>query len=108
MNLKDPFNRLSGKQQREYLALQEQLQQAGIDSREKAQNLLQQSRKRMLMVCLAVVLITLGAMLVAPQTMGVSGVFGGLVLLWLVMTLVRGQRLLRQYIAQEFSESPSE
>jgi Flp pilus assembly protein TadB len=105
MKFSDPFNRVSCKDQKEYQQFLQQLQQAGIDSEEKANELLRRSRNQILTFCLLVAACCLAAMLVWPQLVGIVLVFGVLIVLWLIVTMARGQRMTRQFIQQKFSQN---
>ena len=107
MNLMDPFNRVSGRQEKEYQAVQQQLRDAGVDSAEQAILLLRRSRSRMLNLCLIIIALVLAVQLLWPQWLAIAGVFGGLIMAWLVITMVRGQRMIKQLIKQEFSATKS-
>lgn len=105
MKFSDPFNRVSCKDQKEYQQFLQQLQQAGIDSEEKANALLRRSKSQMLLFCLIVAAVCFAAILLWPQAAGIIIVFGGLILLWLFVTMARGQRMTRQFIQQKFSRN---
>lgn len=104
MSLSDPFNRVSSQQNREYQAFHQQLQQAGIDSTEKARAVQLKSRKNLLAICTAVIIIAILISVSSPDIAGIVIVFSGLILFWLIATLLRGQRMMKRYIQQEFSE----
>lgn len=103
MSFTDPFNRVSRKREKEYAAFQEQLKRAGLDSEEKARAALQKSRGHMLGLGAMVVVVALLVSLIWPSLMGIAIVFGGLILFWLMITMVRGQQMMKQFIEQEFS-----
>ena len=105
MSFTDPFNRISCKRQTEYQKFQQQLLDIGIDTEEKAKTVLHRSRKNMAMIGLVIIILLLGTILIWPHTLGMAIVFGGLVLLWLVLTMMRGQRMLMRFIQEEFSGS---
>lgn len=104
MSFSDLFNRVSCKQQKEYQKFQQQLIDIGIDTEEKAKNVLNRSRKNMLIIGLVVIMVSLGTILIWPHTLGITIVFGSLVLLWLILTLLKGQRMLMRFMQQEFSK----
>lgn len=108
MSFADPFNRLGRKREREYLALHEQLKKAGIDTEEKVKTVLQQSRKRMLGFGAIVVIVAFLVSLIWPDLTGIVIVLSVLILVWLVGTMVRGQRMMQQFIEQEFARKDSE
>ena len=103
MSFTDPFNRVSRKRDEEYRAFHEQLKQAGLDTEEKARTVLRKSRRRMLGLGAMVVGVTLLVSLIWPTLTGIFVVFGSLILIWLVTTIVRGQRMMKQFIQQEFA-----
>ena len=103
MNLMDPFNRVSCRQEKEYQAVQQQLRDAGVDSEEKAILLLRKSRSQMLNLCLLLIAVIVAVQMFWPQWFAMAVVFGVLFMVWLVVTMVRGQRMIQQYIKQEFS-----
>lgn len=103
MSLTDPFNRVSRKRETEYLALRDQLKQAGLDTEEEARAALQNSRGRMLGFGAIVVVIALFVSLIWPNLAGIVIVFGTLILVWLVITMARGQRMMERFIQQELA-----
>ena len=103
MSFTDPFNRVSCKRDKEYHAFQEQLKLAGIDTEEKARSVLRQSRKNMLGIGAIIITISLLIVLIWPNLVGMTAVFSGLLLLWLLITMTRGQKMITRYIRQEFS-----
>lgn len=103
MSFTDPFNRLGRKREREYLALREQLKQAGIDTEEKVKTVLRESRKRMLGLGAIVVVVSFLVCLIWPNLAGLVIVLSGLILVWLLATMVRGQQMMNQFIEQEFA-----
>lgn len=103
MSFTDPFNRVSCKRDKEYQAFHEQLKTAGIDTEEQARTVLQRSRTMMLGLSAVVVAITLVVSLVWPDLKGIVIVFASLVLLWIFITMTRGQRMMKQFIEQTFS-----
>ena len=103
MSFTDPFNRIGRKREKEYLAFHEQLIKAGLDTEEKANEMLQKSVGRMLRLGAMVVVVTLLVSLIWPNLMGIVIVCGSLILLWLVTTMVRGQRMMKKFIQQEFA-----
>ena len=103
MSFSDPFNRLGRKREKEYLAFREQLKQAGLDTEEKAKTVLQKSRGRMLGLGAMVVLVTLLVALIWPNLTGIVIVSGSLILVWILTTMARGQRMMKQFIQQEFA-----
>ncbi len=102
MSFTNLFNRVSRKRGEEYLAFRVQLKQAGLDTEEKAKTMLQKSRGRMLGLSAMVSVVTLLVSLFWPNLMGIFIVFGTLTLVWLLITIARGQLLIKQFIQQEF------
>jgi Flp pilus assembly protein TadB len=102
MSFSDPFNRVSCKRDKEFHAFQEQLRLAGIDTEEKARAVLHKSRKSMLGISATIVIMTLVIVLIWPQLIGITAVFSCLLLLWLFITMTRGQKMMKQFIQQEF------
>lgn len=104
MSFSDPFNRVSRKREKEYLAFHERLKRAGIDTEEKAEKVVQESRGRIIGTGAMVVAVALLVSLIWPGLRGMVLVFGSLIVVWLVTTLIRGQRMMQQYIRQEFGK----
>ena len=102
MSFTDPFNRVSCKRDKEYLVFHDQLTQAGIDTEEKAREVMQKSRNSMLGAAAVVIAAALLISLIWSNLAGIAFVFGCLILLWLLVTMSRGQRMMRQFIKQEF------
>ena len=102
--MKNAFGRFSSKMEKEYVALRQSLIDAKIDSREAARGLLQNIRKRALVLG-GVVLVT-GALtvLVLPDTKAWVMLIGGVCVLWLVGTTLKGYRMIGRYIREEFSD----
>ena len=103
MSFTDPFNRLSRKREREYLALHERLKIAGIDTEKKVEAALQNSRKHILGSGAIVVVVAFLVSLIWPNMTGFVIVLSVLILAWLVGTMVRGQQMMRRFIEQEFA-----
>lgn len=102
MSFSDPFNRVSRKREMEYLAFQERLKKAGIDSEEKVKAMLKKSRQSMLGLSVIVVVVTLLASLIWPDSLVIFFVLGGLTLVWLLTIIARGQLMMKQFIQREF------
>ena len=103
MSFSDPFNRVSRKREKEYLAFQERLKEAGLDAEEKVTTMLQKSRQTMLGLGAIVVVVTLLGALIWPDQKVIVIVIGSLTLVWLLGIIVRGQRMMKQFIQKEFS-----
>jgi Flp pilus assembly protein TadB len=103
MSFSDPFNRVSRKREKEYLAFQERLKEAGLDTEEKVTTMLQKSRQTMLGLGAIVVVVTLLGALIWPDQKVIVIVIGSLTLVWLLGIIVRGQRMMKQFIQKEFS-----
>ena len=103
MSFSDPFNRVSRKREEQYLAFREQLKKAGVDTEEKVETMMKKSRQTMLSLSAIVLLVTLLVVLLWPDLRAVAIVFGSLNLIWLLTIIVRGQRMLKQYMQQELA-----
>ena len=107
MKFSDPFNRVSRKQEKEYGILQHRLKESGIDSEKKALDVLRRSRNRFLELCLIVIAIFIATIVIWPQSFAIASVVVCSVLLWILLTMTRGQHLLRQFIQKELSADRS-
>lgn len=103
MSFSDPFNRASHKREKEYAAFQEQLKQAGVDSEEKAVELLKNSGRRMVGFGIFVIVVTFPVSMVWPDQKGVAILCGGLVLTWLLATMLKGRRMIKRFIQEELT-----
>lgn len=103
MSFTDPFNRVGRKREMEYLAFQDQLKKAGLDTEQKVKTMLKKSRARMLGFGAIVVVVTLLVSLIWPNLMAMAIVLGSLTLLWIVTIIARGQRMMKQFVQREFT-----
>lgn len=102
MSFSDPFNRLSRNRETQYLAFQEQLKKAGLDTEEKVKTMLQRSRQNMLGLGAIVIVVTLLVTLIWPDLKVIVIMLGGLTIVWLLSIIVRGQQMMKRFIQQEF------
>lgn len=94
---------MSARQESEYQSLKKQLQDLSIDSEEKAREVLKKSLNNMLIVALVIIGICAIVFIGWPEAAGVTVVFAGLILFWMLNTLMRGQKMIKRYIAEQFS-----
>jgi hypothetical protein len=104
MKLNDPFGRMAQQQQIDYAALHQSLADAGIDSQAKAKALLANIRQRALVMAGLVVVLAAAIVFFLPHLKAMVMIFAALPLLWLFTTTVKGQRLIRRYIAEELAD----
>ncbi len=102
MNLTDPFGRLAQQQKLDYASLRQSLMESGITSRAKAEALLVNIRQRALRIAAIVVAIAGALVFFLPEQKFAIIVIGALPVLWLFSTNLKGRRLIRQYIEEEF------
>jgi len=107
MKFSDPFNRVSRNQEKEYGILQQRLKESGIDSEEKALAMLRRSRNGFLKLCLIVIAIFIVVIVIWPQSFAIAAVVTCSILLWILLTMARGQDMLRQFIQKELSADRS-
>lgn len=107
MNLNDPFNRLSRRQQSEYAAFHRSMKESAIGSSTQARALLANIWKRTWSIASVLAGITLTGSLLFPELAIVTMTFGVLALLWLLTTTFKGQRFMRRFIQDEFNEPPN-
>jgi hypothetical protein len=104
MKLNDPFGRLESRHQRGYENMRSVLRQAGIETRESAQEVVKQARRRgAMIVSVGVMLMLLIAGLipkVAPLALGLA-VF---LVVWVVSSTLNGQRYIKRYIEEDLKE----
>ena len=106
MNLNDPFNRLSRQQQSEYLKFRESLQVHEINTSADANALLKNIRQRALIIGSITIILALLTVFFIPELKGIVVVFSVIILLWLFAVTFKGQRFMRRYITEEFTQKP--
>ena len=104
MNLNDPFNRLSKQQHNEYVNLRDSLKSSGIDSLEKADDLLINIRNRALKLSLLTIVISAIIILFWGELKAVVITFAVVILLWLITNAAKSRRYLLHYIRDEFNK----
>lgn len=105
MNLNDPFNRLSRRQQSEYATFQKSLRESPISSLAEANALLKNIWKRTWVIAAMIAGLAIVVSLFLPELKIIIITFGVLAILWLLTTTFKGQRLMRRYIAEEFDDT---
>lgn len=102
MNLNDPFNRLSRKQQSEYIALRESLKKSSISSQSEAEALLKNIHQRALIFTTLVIISAISIFLFLPKLKVFVIILSVLSLLWLMNITIKGQSYIKRYIKEEF------
>ena len=106
MNLNDPFNRLSKRDQTEYIKFRESLRDSSINSHQDALALLKNIRQRALLFAVLILVFALITVMFLPSLKAIVFVLSLLILLWLFTITFKGQRFIRRYIKEEFSAEP--
>ena len=101
MNSFDPFSRAAPRKEEAYATVKSSLQNAEIDSRKKVMIVLSNSRSRFLRYCLFLVTLAGVAVAIWPDHPGIIVFIAGLVLFWLLMTWIQGERMLRRFMREE-------
>jgi len=104
MSLNDPFGRVRQKQQSNYDTLRESLKRAGVNSRDDAERVQTRIRRRTWRALWVVLLILVPVVWLFPQAGTVGIVLGALVLLWVFVTALSGQRHVKRYIEEELQD----
>lgn len=104
MKLNDPFGRLESRHQKGYESMRTALRQAGVETRQAAEEIVSRARRRGVMIVSAgVVFLLLVAGLiprVAPLALGL-GLF---LVVWVASSTLNGQRYIKRYIEEELKE----
>jgi len=102
MNLNDPFNRLSRKQQSEYVAFRASLKESSISSQSEVEALLKNIRQRALIFTTLLIIIAVSMLLFLPKLKLFVIIFSVIFLLWLLSITIKGQSYIQRYIKEEF------
>ncbi len=106
MNLNDPFNRLSRKQQNEYLAFCASLKESSINSQSELEDLLRKVKKRALFFSLFIVVLAILIFFLMPKLKMMLIIFTVLALLWMLSNTLKGHSYIKRYMKQEYSDTP--
>jgi len=106
MKLSDPFGRHNQKRERNYSSFRQSLKDANIDSREKAKQLLDSTRQRVLISALITVASIGATKLFFPELTAMVVIFAGVILLWLLTSAFNGQLFIKRYMEEEFKNDP--
>lgn len=104
MKLNDPFGRMERRHQAGYESMAAALRKSGIDTPEAAQELIQQSKKRMQTFLGAVLIVLMLVILLLPKALPVVICLAVLFLVWVINSAVNGQRYIKQYIEEELEK----
>lgn len=104
MNMNDPFGRMSQRDENQYASLKNTFREAGIDTPAAAKSSQQDLLKRTGLTALAILLFMAAVALMSPAYRAIAIVLGAVFLLWLGTTTLRGVKMIRRYIAEEFGE----
>lgn len=102
MNLNDPFNRLSRKQQNEYVALRASLKKSSINTQSEVEALLKNIHQRALIFTTLVIISAISILLFLPKLKVFVIILSVLSLLWLMNITIKGQSYIKRYIKEEF------
>ena len=108
MNMNDPFGRLARRRQTEYEAMKTSLQKSGIDTPEKARELVRESRERIYKTAGIAVVVCILLVAAFPQLLPVAVCLAVLVLVLCFKSLVNGKGYIERYIEEELSGEKEE
>jgi len=102
MNLNDPFNRLSRKQQNEYVALRTSLKESSISTQSEVEALLKNIHQRALFFTTLLIISAASIFLFMPEMKVIIIIISVISLLWLLNITIKGQSYIKRYIKEEF------
>lgn len=102
MKIDDPFGRSAQRQARNYAAVCEALQAAGVTTPEDVERCLRRMTRNALIGAVVILALVLATALLAPAALPVAVVCAVVVGLWMAATLVNGRRHLRRYRQETF------
>ncbi len=101
MKLSDPFGRMARRQQQAYETMRDSLRAAGINTPERAREVILQARQRVIkfvLICLAVLLLVTAF---APNLWLLTTCFAIFLVVWATKAAVSGQGYVQRYIDEE-------
>jgi len=104
MNLNDPFGRLQRRDAAGYDSMRHKLLAAGIDSAEDVRHLLVSTRRNVLRFGAIVVVSALFLLVLVPTLAPITLSLALLLLVVAGNALIKGQRYLQRYIAEELGD----
>jgi len=107
MNLNDPFGRLQQRDEAGYDSMRQKLQGAGIDSADRARQVIVNTRRNVLTFGAIVVLSALLLLGLLPTLAPITLSLALLLLVIAGNALIKGQRYLKRYIAEELDGGQS-
>ena len=102
MNLNDPFNRLSRKQHREYIAFRDSIRESNISSQSDIEALLKNIHKRALLTIILIIITATSILILLPHLKVIVTIFSVLTLLWLMNISLKGHSYIKRYLKEEF------
>ena len=108
MKVSDPFGRHHKNLEKNYSSFRQSLKDANIDNLEKTKQLLDITRKRVLISSLIIIACVGVTKLFFPALTPMVFVFAGLTLIWLFATLLNSRRFLIRYMEEEFKTTPKQ
>lgn len=103
MNINDPFGRLKKQREKEYHSLCQTLQDAGVNNRHDAQELMETLLRRGKIGILIVVPFTLILGTLFGEAQLYIYVVGFLIAVWLFKTTTRSRQHIKRYIEEELT-----
>ena len=107
MNLTDPFGRMESRRQKEYESLSSTLREAGVDTKEQAEELIVDARRRRKKSIIIAAVITLILAVVFPEGRLFIIPLGTLFCFWVLKITGNGEIYIRRYIDEELSDNSS-
>jgi hypothetical protein len=108
MKLNDPFGRLEKKNQAAYAMMREAMQKGGINTLQKAQDVIVRSKNRTLKFLAVVLAVLLLAGVMFPQFVPAIVCLGLIIVVWGVKSMINGRGHVQRYIDEELQGKTEE
>lgn len=108
MKMNDPFGRMERKQQADYDDMVSSLRKNGINTPEKARELIRKSREKIFKTAGVAVVLAILLSVAFPKAFPVVVCFAALMLAMCFKSLVNGKKYVERYIDEELAESDDE
>ena len=101
MKLNDPFGRMANRHQLGYESMRDTMRNSGIDTPDKAREVINQSKKRALKYMAIGIVVLLLVTWVVPKLMPVTLCLVLFWVVWIASSAINGHRYIRRYIDDE-------
>ncbi len=101
MKLDDPFGRLADRDRRGYDSLRQKMQQAGVDTIEAAERIMDRTRRNVLAFSATVLLGMMLIYLLFPKMAPIAAALALFLLVNAASALIRGRRYIKRFIDEE-------